>query len=227
MMFPWTRQGSFGAWFQGSKPIDFNNQFTVLEMIDLREMPQLLDVLLVMLINRINAKMRSDAMNPQRANKLIIADESWDLLNNEGTAKYLAAAARTLRKERGGIVPITQSIADLYASPAGRAIASNAATQIVMSQKEESISYVREQKMLSLSDYWWDQLKTVHTRKGRFSEVMLINRLGVGIARLQIDTYMQAVYSTEGAARTEILRDIDAGVPAREAIANYLERAEK
>jgi len=224
MMFPWTDQGGFGTWFEGEEPIDFNNQFTVLEMMDLREMPQLLDVLLVLLINRINAKMREDATNPRRVNKLIICDESWDLLNNEATAGYLAAAARTLRKERGGIVPITQSVADLYSSAAGRAIAANAATQIVMSQKEESINYVRDHNMLALSPYWWDQLKTVHTRKARFSEVMFINRSGVGIARLQLDKFMQAVTSTEGAARTEILSDISKGIPARQAVDNYLER---
>jgi conjugal transfer ATP-binding protein TraC len=224
MMFPWTRSGGFGSWFEGSKPIDFNNQFTVLEMQDLREMPQLLDVLLVLLINRINAKMREDAMNPNRAKKLIYADEAWEVLNNDGTAGYLAAAARTLRKEEGGIVVIVQSVADLYGSPSGRAIAGNAATKIVMQQTQESINYVRKEGMLALTEYWWEQLKSVHTSDRQFSEVMFINRSGVGIARLQLDRFMQVVTSTKGAARTEVLNDIERGVPALEAIEQFIER---
>lgn len=68
-------------------------------------------------------------------------------------------------------------------------------------------------------------LKTVHTMPGKYSEIMVKrSETDWGIVRLVVDEFHNVTFSSKGAARNEILDDLDRGVDAVEAVNNYMAR---
>jgi len=48
--------------------------------------------------------------------------------------------------------------------------------------------------------------------------------MGWGVARLVVDRFSQVMFSTKGLERTQVLSQINQGVPAIEAINRYIEQ---
>ena len=124
-----------------------------------------------------------------------------------------------LKIEReGAVLTVTQGISDLYASPAGRAMVHNAAWRIILQQKSEAIDQVYNDRQLNLDAYYYQMLKTVRTVPGSHSEMMIVGGNSCGIYRLTVDKFTQAMFSTTGAARNQVLNDISSGMPVVESI---------
>lgn len=90
----------------------------------------------------------------------------------------------------------TQSIQDLYSNAVGRAIAENSSNMFLLGQKRESIAAVREKKQLVLDAAGFEQLKSVYTEAGAFSEIFLHTETGFGIGRLVVSPFQQLLFST-------------------------------
>lgn len=189
-----TSNGSYGKYFSRSNNINFENQFTVLELDDLQGRNHLRQVVLLQLIFQIQ---QAVYFGDRSVKKVVIIDEGWDLLNDGETAKFLEHAYRKFRKYGGSCVLATQSINDLYSNEQGRAIIENSASMYLLGQKEESIESVRESKRLAMSDGAFNALKTVHTIQGVYSEIFIrTTEAGMGIGRLVVSDYQKLLYST-------------------------------
>lgn len=190
---PYTSIGSYGRFFQGPSNIDFRSDMVVVELGDLKEKPLLQRVVLLVLMNKIGAAIyRGDRSQKQ----LLLIDEAWELLSADATATFVEKAYRQFRKHEASVGTVTQSVLDIFDSKGGRAMADNTAHFYLLRQKEDSIEAIKAEKRLPIGDWGYDMLKSVHTSKGNYSEVMAITPYGTGIGRLVLNNFEKVLFST-------------------------------
>jgi len=193
-LYAFTRLGEYGRYFNGKNTVCFNNDFTVLELEELKGRKHLQQVVLLQLIYQIQQAMY---LGERDRPKIVIIDEAWDLLTLGDAATFMEHGYRRFRKYGGSAITITQSVNDLYRTTTGRAIVENSAHMLLLGQKSESIEALRTEKKLSLSDAGYQLLKTVHTEPGLYSEIFLLTERGSGIGRLVVDPFKRLLYSTK------------------------------
>ncbi|MBX2808178.1 MAG: type IV secretion system protein TraC [Cellvibrionaceae bacterium] len=214
-LYTFTSEGSYGRFFSGANTVNFNKQLTVLELEELKSRKHLQQTVLLQLIYQIQQEMYLGERNRK---KVVIIDEAWDLLNQGDVAKFIEAGYRRFRKYGGSVVIITQSINDLYDSTTGRAIAENSATTMMLGQKAETIDSIKRDGKLQLSEYDYDQLKSVHTIPGAYSEIFIKSEFGQGVGRLIVNDFQKLLYSTRAEDVNAIKQYCDRGMSVTEAI---------
>ena len=223
-LFPFAG-GQYTKWFDGENNLDMSSAFICMELSDLKGRPALQQVVLLQLISRINHDMYKAQLGERGRKKILIVDEAWEMLDDPMMAKAMVAAYRKARKEDGAVLVVTQAIGDVYASKNTEAIAANSAWQFILQQKSESIDSAIDSKQFKIEPYGAHMLKTVHTMPGKYSEIMVKrSETDWGIVRLVVDEFHNVTFSSKGAARNEILDDLDRGVDAVEAVNNYMAR---
>ncbi|MGW2651624.1 VirB4 family type IV secretion system protein [Streptomyces sp. NPDC001393] len=75
---------------------------------------------------------------------LVVVDEAWLLMRDGAGAGFLFRMSKAARKRWTGLALVTQDADDVLASPLGRAIVSNAATQILLRQAPQAIEVISE-----------------------------------------------------------------------------------
>jgi type IV secretory pathway VirB4 component len=75
---------------------------------------------------------------------LVLVDEAWLMLRAGLGARFLFRLAKSARKYGVGLTVVTQDAADVLATEVGRAVVSNAATQILLRQAPQAIDAVAE-----------------------------------------------------------------------------------
>lgn len=193
-LFPFTAHGEYGRYFNGPNTARFRNDFTVLELEELKGRKHLQQVVLLQLIYQIQQTMfLGERVRP----KIVIIDEAWDLLTEGDVSKFMEHGYRRFRKYGGAAITITQSVNDLYRNPAGRAIVENSANMYLLGQKAEVIDQLRQDRRLPLSEGGYELLKTVHTLPGAYSEIFFLTEMGSGIGRLIVDPFKRILFSTK------------------------------
>lgn len=217
---PYTSVGSYGRFFQGPSNIDFRSNMVVVELGDLKEKPLLQRVVLLVLMNKIGAAIyRGDRSQKQ----LLLIDEAWELLSADATATFVEKAYRQFRKHAASVGTVTQSVLDIFDSKGGRAMADNTAHFYLLRQKEDSIEAIRSEKRLPIGDWGYDMLKSVHTSKGNYSEVMAITPYGTGIGRLVLNNFEKVLFSTTPEDVVAINRLREAGLDLGAAVQRLVE----
>lgn len=223
MIFPFSSQGPYGSWFAGPNNLDMSAPLVTLELKDLESQPVLQQVVLLQLIVSVQQAMyRGD----DSVKKMMIVEECADLMKDEGFARFLAEAYAKVRKHKASMGIVLQNLSQLYKSSYGAEISASASTMMIMEQKSETITRAKKEGWLDMSDGAFDLLKSVHTRKdkGGYSEIFFYTPGGCGIARLVESRFNQVLFSTEGLERTEVLAAIENGVPAVEAVEQFMAR---
>ncbi len=184
---PYTAGERFGRWFEGANTVKFDAAMVALEMEALTNKPVLQQAVLLILIMRILQEVRT---TPRDQVKLIVIDEAWRLLTGR-IGRFIEWACRTLRKYGAGIVCISQSMEDFEATPAARAVRTNADTVFWLRQKTAGVHAATENPVLR------QVLSSLTTEDGLFSEVFVRVGDGAGaVGRLVLDTFSLAAYST-------------------------------
>lgn len=206
--------GQYAKFFNGHANVNMSNDFVVLELDDLKNQRQLQQVVLLQLV----AQITNEMYMTRGRKKILIIDEGWALLDDPVMARAMETAYRTARKADGAVITVTQGIADLYNSPSGRSMIDNAAWQLILSQKVEAIDSVYESGQLTIDPYNYQMLKTLKTVPGSHSEIMIMGNGSCGIFRLTVDRFTQAMYSTSGTDRSQVLEDLENEVDVIESI---------
>lgn len=208
-MFPYTSQGAYGGYFNDSdtnmismlaalekqqqEQTSSKSRLVVLELEELSGRKDLQQLVLLELIFAINQQM----INGERARqKVLFIDEAWDLLASKTISHFIETGYRRFRKYNGAVVTITQSLEDLYNSTSGRAIAANSANYLFLAQKTETIQQLLQQHKLVLDAGAINQITSLRTRKGHYSEIFCMTDYGFGVGRLIVDRALQLLYST-------------------------------
>ena len=210
-LYSFTSQGEYGRFFNGRNTIRFTEQLVVLELEELKSRRHLQQVVLLLLIYQIQQAMYLGERGRQ---KLVVIDEAWDLLTHGDVGRFIESGYRRFRKYGGAAVTVTQSLADLYANPVGRAIAENSANTFLLAQPAQSIDQLAAEKRLPLPTAAAELLKTVHTVPGAYSEIFCLTTVGGGIGRLVVDPFRRLLYSTapQDVAALDALRRQGMGV---------------
>ena len=219
-LYPFTEKGEYGRYFSGPSGALEDAALTVLELEELKGRKHLQQVVLLELVFRIQKRMYlGDRSRP----KLVIIDEAWDLLTSGEVGKFIETGYRRFRKYGGAAVTVTQSVNDLYSSPAGRAIAENSANMFLFGQKAETIEELRRSSRLPLSDAACELLRTVRTEPGRFSEIYFITDRGQGVGRLEVNDFQKILYSTKAEEVSAVNALVTSGMSLEEAIRTVAE----
>jgi type-IV secretion system protein TraC len=208
-LFPFLAAGPYGRFFDGPNAFRPDAALTVVELGDLAAKPDLRAAMVLVLMHAIRTFAGALAIGQR---KLVVIDEAWSLLASEDSAAALAEAARTYRKLNAAAVFISQRLED-FEGPHGKAVRDNCAVRWLLEQAPEAIGTVRA--LLDLSPAETAALRSVASRKGLYSEALLVTGFGSGIVRLAVDaiTYWTVTSDPADLARWQAARTEVAGDP--------------
>lgn len=219
---PYTRHGVYASYFEGEANIQFDKDFVVLELEELKSKKDLQSVVMQLIMYRITQEMYRD----RSRRKLVIIDESWDLMGTGTSGSFIEAGYRRARKYGGAFGTITQSVDDYYKNEATKAAINNADWLFLLRQKPENIERLGKEGKLSLDEWLKRQLTSVSTEHGHFSEIYIHSPMGSGLGRLLLDPFSMLVYSTRAEDYEAIKRLREQGLSVSEAIERLvIERA--
>jgi type-IV secretion system protein TraC len=218
-LFPFLAPGPYGRFFDGPNAFRPDATLTVVELGDLAAKPDLRAAMVLVLMHAIRTF--AGAL-PIGQRKLVVIDEAWSLLASEDSAAALAEAARTYRKLNAAAVFVSQRLED-FEGPHGKAVRDNCAVRWLLEQAPEAVGTVRA--LLDLSPAETAALRSVASRKGQYSEALLVAGSGSGIVRLVVDpiTYWTVTSDPADLARWQAAR-AEAGGNRRAALERILGR---
>ncbi len=224
---PYT-EGRLASWFDGSgRKVDLNARFTVVEMDDLKGQGMFRNIVLTMVMQRIAETMYG--LGDPNIPKLMMIDEAWDLIGNMQSGAFIERAYRTYRKYGGSAGIITQGFNDLTKSPAAMAAYANSSWLFALAQKPESLEAAFKDGLLTADDSLREQLKSVHTAPGDYSEIFVRGDLGQdyseifvrgdlgqGIYRFIADPYSYWLFTSaphDKSVRNAMLKEVEVEQP--------------
>lgn len=205
-----------GGYFLGECNLAANNQFTVFEMSGLDGDEHLKQCVLFFVMNTIMRQMKK-----LDGRKLVMLDEAWQLLKDEGASAVMEGLYRKARKDEGSIWVITQSPRDLANNATGEVILSQSVWKLVMEQEAEEIDKIVAEGVMTkfAGDPYFNKLiKDVKTQKGGCSEILICGENTYEVVRLYVDRFTAALFSTDGADRNVVFQLMRSGVPAVDAV---------
>ncbi len=186
--------GQYRKWFTGPRTVSFTNPFVVVELEELKNDPVLQAVILQLVMFQITTEMYlSDRAVP----KCLLVDEAWELIAGIRTGRFIESAFRRARKYNGVVGVATQDFRDYQRSEAAQAVISNAAWQLVLAQKSESLQHAVDHKLLMGSEHMIDLIGSVHTSKDKdYSEVFVRSETGMGLYKFVVDRWSYYTFTS-------------------------------
>jgi conjugal transfer ATP-binding protein TraC len=222
LLYPFTKDGMYGHYFEGKSSIDINQDFVVLELQELKSRPELQRIVLLTLMYQI-----SEAMywSDRKQYKSCIIDEAWDLLGSdqEGAAKFIEVGYRTARKYNGNFVTIVQSINDYFKSPASIAAFENSDYRIILKQTDEAIDQLKKSERLTMDTFTEHLLKSLR-KTDEYSECVIKSPSGMTVHRIIFDHYSRILYSSKGEEHEAVKQLEKSGLSLKEAIERVAEK---
>jgi type IV secretory pathway VirB4 component len=136
--------GSHARLFNGRTTTPDTGHLTVFA---LRRLPD--EVKAPAMLLALDAVWRRVTHSGNRGRHLVVVDEAWLLMRDGAGAGFLFKMAKAARKYWAGLAVVTQDADDVLGSPLGRAIVSNAATQILLRQAPQAIDAISDTFRLS------------------------------------------------------------------------------
>jgi type IV secretory pathway VirB4 component len=136
--------GTWKGLFDGPTTTQPTGHLVVFSLKDLPEEAKTVGTLLAL-----DAVWRRVTDPARRRPRLVIVDEGWLLMRQTEGARFLFRLAKSSRKYWCGLTVITQDAADVLGSDLGRAVVSNAATQILLRQAPQTIDHIADAFTLS------------------------------------------------------------------------------
>jgi conjugal transfer ATP-binding protein TraC len=192
-LFPYTKDGMYGKFFNGRANLDFNNRFVVLEIGGLKRQPELQAVILMLTMHQITQYLDNHARSQI---KLVSADESWRYFTKKSSALFFDSTARTIRKHGGSLMMASQSINDWYSNPSGIAIFENSNYKLTLEMEAEAIVQLRKNDRLQMDDFKMQALQNLKTINELYSEIMIEGPHGYAIVRAVVDPFQKTLFST-------------------------------
>jgi conjugal transfer ATP-binding protein TraC len=226
LMEPFTKEGVYGRFFEGTSTIKLSNPFMVFETAELKNKKELQSIVVMFLMFMISEKMY---FGDRKSQITLVIDEAWDLLHGEGSSIFIEGLARRARKYGGNLILGTQSVNDFYKTPATIAAIENSDWSILLSQKPESISMLESSGKIALKEKpeLKEALLSLRKVEGQFSEAVIYGPKGWAIGRLILDKYSLSLYSSTADDWSRINELKSKGYQLAEALAQLAEEKSK
>ena len=184
--------GAYGHYFNGPSTFDISSdEFVVLELERLKAMPDLFNVVIMVVVNAVTQELYLSARDRPR---FVLCDEAAQFMTRSDgqdlsrLAEAFSQGYRRARKYRGSFGIVLQSMNDLMLfGGTGQVILENAATRFLL--QGSTYDKAVENKILDYSGFVLDLVKSVRNNKPNYSEVFIDSPLGLGIARLVVDPF--------------------------------------
>ncbi|WP_263588965.1 TraC family protein [Sphingopyxis sp. GC21] len=184
--------GAYGHYFNGPSTFDIStDEFVVLELERLKAMPDLFNVVIMVVVNAVTQELYLSARDRPR---FVLCDEAAQFMTRSDgqdlsrLAEAFAQGYRRARKYRGSFGIVLQSMNDLMLfGGTGQVILENAATRFLL--QGSTYDKAVDNKILDYSGFVLDLVKSVRNNKPNYSEVFIDSPLGLGIARLVVDPF--------------------------------------
>lgn len=214
-LYPYTKDGVYGRFFEGPATVELSNRMVVVELEELKERKDLQAVIVQITILQItNSLYLGDRKTPSN----VLLDEAWDMLRGNQSGLFIETAARRLRKYYASLVIGTQSVNDLYATPAAKAAFENSDWICLLSQKKESIKFLKDSGRIVMDPVMEEMLTSVHTKQGLYAEVLIYGPHGYAVGRLILDPYSLILYSTKPEEFAAVQHLVDQGIALADAV---------
>lgn len=207
---------SRGQYFRGRGTLNPKQQFTVFELGGLGDDEHLKKCVLFFVLNLLLTRIKSIP-----GKKAIFVDEAHDLLKDESAADVVEGLYLKGRKDEVAIWIIIQSMLKLSKMAAGSVIVNQSPWKLILAQEGEEIDKVFKEEVLTTfaSDPYFNKLiRSVQTVKGKFSEILILAPRSYEVVRLYVDRFTSTLFSSEGAARSEVFRLMEEGMSAVDAV---------
>ncbi len=223
MLYPYTEEGVYGAYFQGKMNISLDSDLVVLELGGLDDRADLQQVVLMLLMLHINQNMyRGD----RARRKLCIVDEAWRMMGDASASRFIETGYRTARKFGGAYMTITQGLDDYDRSPATRAAIQNSDWVCLLRQKPESLVRAKQQALLQIDEAMLKVLSSLETRQGKYSEVAIMApQGGLALGRLIVDPFSEKLYSSKADEYQAMATSLAQGMSLVQAIERMVQEA--
>jgi conjugal transfer ATP-binding protein TraC len=196
LLYPYTKTGMYGKYFEGPCTLDIHNHFIVLELEELKQKKDLQKIVLLVLMYQISKRMY---LGSRTQVKSCVIDEAWDLLGSdqEGAAKFIETGYRRARRYNANFVTITQGINDYFKNATSLAAFDNSAFHLILAQNREAIAQLRASKRFPMDDTTEKLFQSV--RRGEdYSECVIKSPQGLSVHRIIFDPYSRILYSSKG-----------------------------
>lgn len=205
-----------GPYFRGPSTLNPRAQFTVFELASLGDDEHLKRVVLFCCLNVLMTRVRTI-----QGRKRIYIDEAQDLIKVESAADALEGLYLKGRKEKLAVWIIIQSLLKVASYPAGGVILRQSAWKIIMQQKSDEIEAVIANKVMTdfADDPYFNRLlRSVESRKGFWSESLIMGDKTYEVVRLYVDKFTATLFSSEDDDRDVVLRLMDEGMDVLDAV---------
>lgn len=188
--------GRFFQYFNGQRNVYFgDNPLVVFELNDLKNKDEnLMFVVLMALVkivaNEFYGKDLEDVL------KNLICDEAWMILNHPFIASFLIRIWRTIGKHKGAGISISQDINLYFKNNDMQAIYDNSTYKVFLKQNNEQIDRLVADKKLTADSFLIDKMKSLKSRAGIFSEMLVQVDSSFFISRIIVDRFSFYLYST-------------------------------
>jgi type IV secretory pathway VirB4 component len=183
--------GSFKGLFGGPTTTAAEGHLVVYAIKDLPDELKPVGTLLTL-----DAIWRNVSSSSPDLRKLVLVDEAWLMLRAGLGARFLFWLAKSARKYGAGLSVVTQDAADVLATEVGRAVVSNAETQVLLRQAPQAIDAVAEAFDLT------DGERAFLLSAGRGDALLACGTSRVAFHSLASDTEADLVISGPGATRS-------------------------
>jgi conjugal transfer ATP-binding protein TraC len=187
--------GIYEKFFTGQPTLNFDNDFTVLELEELNSKQDLKAVVMMMTLYRITEDM---FLQRSERRKIMLMDEAKGQLEGGSVfaAKFIDAGYLRARKYGGSFLTSTQGIEDYDVSPAAFAARQNADWMFMLRQKPESIAAMASSGKFVMDEALQRVMTGLKKINNEYAEVYVKSPMGSGLLRLIVDPYTSLLYSS-------------------------------
>jgi conjugal transfer ATP-binding protein TraC len=197
--------GVYGHLFTDKRPaINFDGRLVVVELEELQNDLHLQLVVILGVINQIQHKIFQGGTDRK---SLFLLEEAWQWMTGdkdgdkgaliEFVGEFLQAAFRKFRKVRASGGVITQNLMDATGNAVGQAILANTDWKLFLGQDPSAVDNIKNTQSFTATDAQFQQMKSVHTKKGSYSEVMIFHKQMSEICRLELEPETLMIFSTD------------------------------
>ena len=218
-----TSYGNYGKFFTGPSTFDIRRDpFVVLELENLKVLPDLYRVVTMLVINGVTQDLY---LSDRSRQKFVIFDEAWQFLGEAAMIKPVVEEGyRRARKYNGSFMVVVQAITDLDSfGDVGKVINSNSAYKMFL--ESGAIEEAQKKGIINYDPFALKLLKSCKSNPPRYSEIFFDTPFGCGVVRLVVNEYAYFVYTsnaTEIAAIESLVKND--GLSYHEAILEMIER---
>jgi conjugal transfer ATP-binding protein TraC len=216
-----TSEGAFAKFFHGPSTFDIrSDEFVVLELEALKAIPALYRVITLQVINAVTQDLY---LSDRSRERLCIFDESWQFLSESGgggsqmLSPVISEGYRRSRKYNGSFLVVSQSLLDIPKfGEVGDIINGNSAFKIYLESSD--MGKARELGLIDYDDFTLNILKSLKSKRPKYSEMFVDSPFGRGCLRLAVDDYAYYVCTSDAKEYAQIERLVAQGSTYDQAI---------